>query len=143
MDINEPLIQPEFIVGELLNFEPFHDVLAENINRFKVRLSTIESNEQNKELNKEDNNSNEQNIDPQEIHIDDVTVNNILANLESAPEFNNLLDKITEKELQMTPYKNLFSIESTSSSASSLNTPKNATNASKRSEISRGIKFSH
>lgn len=124
IDINEPLVQPEFIVGELINFEPLHDVLAENINKFKEKLSSNEQNQQNKEFTKEDNNSNEQNIDPQEIHIDDQTVNIILANLESAPEFNNLLDKITEKELQMTPYKNLPSIESNSSSASSLNTPK-------------------
>ena len=139
IDINEPLVQPEFIVEELINFEPLHDVLAENIN--KLFNNSDENCDQNKDTNKETK-TNDQNIDPNEIRINDEVVNNILSNLESAPEFNTILDIITEKELQMTPYKNLPSVETTSSSASSLNTPQTPqirVNAQKSIESSSAV----
>ncbi|CAG2102819.1 unnamed protein product [Medioppia subpectinata] len=129
IDINEPLVQPEFIVGELLNFGPLHDVLADSINKIFGNISEppIDDCDQNSHQSTDTGlqNTNDQNIDPQEIRINDDDVNHILANLESAPEYNAILDIITEKELQMTPYKDISSIETnTSSSASSLHTPK-------------------
>ncbi|CAG2169445.1 unnamed protein product [Oppiella nova] len=128
MDINEPLVQPEFIVGELINFEPLHDVLADNINKIFANMADNYGDhcaEPANETHVKDHQICDQNIDPQDIiRINDEDVNHILANLESAPEYNTILDIITEKELQMTPYKDLSSVETNTSSASSLNTPR-------------------
>ena len=129
IDINEPLVQPEFIVEELINFEPLHDVLADNINKIFNSISYNDNIEKNRDQNNSENGVIDNEIQKtgdengEEIKISDDRVNDILANLETAPEFNTILDIITEKELQMTPYKNISSIETTSSSASSLNTP--------------------
>lgn len=141
IDINEPLVQPEVIVGELINYQPLHEALAENINKIfnnsnnnedkneNNHKSNEENNSEQKDSNNEDNERNKCNdkTDAQEIQISDDVVNDIMANLELAPEYNTLLDIITEKELQMTPYKNVFSNES-DSSVSSLNTPQTPQN---------------
>lgn len=135
IDISEPLIQPEVIVGELINYEPLHEALAENINRIFNSSNNSEdisdngikivdqNNSQPKDIECAQNKS-DPNSDAQEIQLSDDVVHDIIANLELAPEYNKLLGIITEKELQMTPYKNVLSPFEASSSASSLNTPK-------------------
>jgi hypothetical protein len=135
IDITEPLIQPEVIVGELINYEPLHSALAENINRIFNSSNNSEDISDNGIKIVDQNNSQpkdsecvenkcDPNSDTQEIQLSDDVVHDIIANLELAPEYNKLLGIITEKELQMTPYKNILSPFEGSSSASSLNTPK-------------------
>ncbi len=135
IDICEPLIQPEVIVGELINYEPLHSALAENINRIFNSSNNSEEMSDNGIKIIDQNNSqpkdsecaqskSDPSSDTQEIQLSDDVVHDIIANLELAPEYNKLLGIITEKELQMTPYKNFLSPFEASSSASSLNTPK-------------------
>ena len=123
---DEPIVQPEIIVEELINFPSMHETIADKINKlFDMNDGNLKEHEDENCSKDDSHNKTITNEDvPESSHenpVNDHLVQNILASLEDAPEFNALLDMITEKELLMTPYKSNSS--PFSSSASSLNTP--------------------
>lgn len=128
-----PLVEPGLIFEELINCPNLHEILADNINRaFNNDESTLINDNLLSEANalltlkpSETNNSS----DLQEIHLADNAINDIVSSVECEPLFNDILNMIAEKELQLTPFKDLKDdsspmTSSISAFSSPLTTPK-------------------